>query len=62
VVNKTADQPLVKDKVITTDAPEPSESKRTGFMKGKIEVPDNFDRMGEEIIEELFGINTAPVK
>jgi hypothetical protein len=30
--------------------------KRLGFMKGEIEVPDDFDRMDEERIAELFGV------
>ena len=29
---------------------------RLGFMKGEIEVPDDFDRMDEERIATLFGV------
>jgi hypothetical protein len=30
------------------------EPKRLGFMRGEIEVPDDFDRMGEKRIAALF--------
>lgn len=29
--------------------------KRVGFMAGQIMVPDDFDRMGQEKIKQLFG-------
>lgn len=48
-----AGKPLVK--VVALDAPEPSQTKRLGFMAGQIEVPDDFDRMGQEEIEQMFG-------
>ena len=41
-------------KVIALNAPEPSQIKRFGFMAGQIQVPDDFDRMGEEEIVQLF--------
>jgi prevent-host-death family protein len=47
-----AGKPLVK--VVSLNAPEPSQMKRCGFMTGQIVVPDDFDRMGEVEIEELF--------
>jgi len=47
-----AGKPLVK--VSALDAP--VEPKRLGFLKGEIEVPDDFDRMGEQDIAALFGI------
>lgn len=46
-------KPLVK--VVAIDAPTPGETPRMGFMKGQISVPDDFDRMGQEEIEQLFG-------
>ena len=46
-----AGKPLVK--VTALDAP--ATRKRLGFLAGEIEVPDNFDRMGEAEIEVLFG-------
>jgi len=39
-----AGKPLVK--VIPLDAPAPLEIRRTGFLSG-VEVPDDFDSMGE---------------
>ena len=48
-----AGKPLVK--VMALDAPMPSATKRTGFMAGQFTVPDDFDCMGEEDIEAMFG-------
>ena len=48
-----AGTPMVK--VLRVDAPSESEASRLGFMRGEIEVPDDFDRMGQEEIEEMFG-------
>ena len=47
-----AGKPMVK--VIALNAPEPSQIKRFGFMAGQIQVPDDFDRMSEEGIVQLF--------
>lgn len=47
-----AGKPLVK--VTALDAP--ANPRRLGFMKGDIEVPDDFDRMGEGEIAALFGV------
>jgi prevent-host-death family protein len=46
-----AGKPLVK--VVALDAPK--RPRRLGFMAGEIEVPDDFDRMGEDEIAALFG-------
>jgi prevent-host-death family protein len=48
-------KPLVK--VVAVDAPKAGKSPRIGFMKGQISVPDDFDRMGQEEIEQLFGVD-----
>ncbi|HYC92319.1 MAG TPA: type II toxin-antitoxin system prevent-host-death family antitoxin [Thermoanaerobaculia bacterium] len=48
-----AGKPLVK--VAALDAP--AAPRRLGFLKGEIEVPDDFDRMGEREIAALFGIS-----
>jgi prevent-host-death family protein len=48
-----AGNPLVK--VVPVDAPSPRKVRRLGFMMGRIKVPDDFDRMGEEEIAALFG-------
>lgn len=49
-----AGKPLVK--VMALAAPEPSAMARRGFMAGQIAVPDDFDRMSQAKIEELFGV------
>lgn len=47
-----AGKPIVK--VVPLDTPAPDKTKRLGFMKGQLAVPDDFDRMGEEEINRLF--------
>jgi prevent-host-death family protein len=47
-----AGKPLVK--VVPLDAPVPGRKRRIGFMEGRIQVPDDFDRMGSKEIEQLF--------
>jgi len=42
-------------RVTAIDSPEQSQQKRIGFMAGQFTVPDNFDRMGEDEITEMFG-------
>lgn len=49
-----AGKPLVK--VVALDAP--AVPRRLGFMAGEIEVPDDFNRMGEDEIAALFGTGT----
>ena len=48
-----AGKPLVK--VVALKAP--TSPKRLGFMKGEIDVPDDFDRMGEAQVAEMFGLD-----
>lgn len=48
-----AGKPLVK--VVPLDAPGPGEMRRLGFMEGEFTVPEDFDRMGADEIERLFG-------
>jgi prevent-host-death family protein len=48
-----AGKPVVR--VTAVDAPEPPAIRRTGFLAGQIAVPDDFDTMGREEIEQLFG-------
>ena len=50
-----AGKPLVK--VVPIDQPAATQIKRLGFMTGQFSVPDDFDRMGEDEIEQLFGVN-----
>lgn len=48
-----AGNPMVT--VTAIPAPAPDRARRIGFMIGQIEVPDDFDRMGEAAVEALFG-------
>jgi prevent-host-death family protein len=48
-----AGKPLVK--VTPLDAPSAAQGKRVGFLAGQIEVPEDFDEMGREEIDRLFG-------
>ena len=48
-----AGKPLVK--VMALDTPEAGQRERLGFFSGQITVPDDFDRMGANEIEALFG-------
>ncbi|MBC7163207.1 type II toxin-antitoxin system Phd/YefM family antitoxin [Immundisolibacter sp.] len=48
-----AGKPLVK--VCRLDAADETPRQRLGFLAGQIEVPDDFDRMGEAHIAQLFG-------
>ncbi len=54
-----AGRPIAK--VVAVEAPEPAQAQRLGFLSGEIEVPDDFDRMGEAEIAESFGIDDDPV-
>ena len=47
-----AGKPIVK--VIALDTPESSQMKRFGFMAGQIKVPDDFNTMGADEIQNLF--------
>ena len=53
-----AGQPIAK--VISVDSPEPGQARRLGFLAGEIDVPDDFDRMGEAEIPETFGGDDDP--
>ena len=48
-----AGKPVVK--VIALGAPTGTQVRRLGFMAGQISVPDDFDQMGKEEIERIFG-------
>jgi prevent-host-death family protein len=47
-----AGKPLVK--VVPFDAPAPVAVGRLGFLAGSISVPDDFDSMGRNEIEDMF--------
>lgn len=45
-----AGKPLVR----VTRIEAPKEQKRTGFLVGQIQVPDDFDQMGSALIQSMF--------
>ncbi|SHE45168.1 prevent-host-death family protein [Modicisalibacter ilicicola DSM 19980] len=48
-----AGKPIAR--VTAIDSPEPGKERRLGFLEGQLAVPEDFDRMGEREISELFG-------
>lgn len=42
-------------KVVPLSTPDAGKAKRLGFMAGQLSVPADFDRMGSNEIENLFG-------
>ena len=42
-------------RVMAYDSPEQSQQKRICFMAGEFTVPEDFDRMGQDEIVEMFG-------
>ncbi|WP_110642248.1 type II toxin-antitoxin system prevent-host-death family antitoxin [Salinicola sp. CPA57] len=48
-----AGKPIAR--VMAIDSPDAGQQKRLGFMKGQFKVPEDFDRMGEEEIADMFG-------
>jgi prevent-host-death family protein len=48
-----AGKPMVK--VMPLGALEAGQVSRLGFMAGQIQVPEDFDRLGGEEIERMFG-------
>ena len=48
-----AGKPLVQ--VTAIPSAEAAPSRRIGFLAGQIQVPDDFDRMGEAEIAAMFG-------
>ena len=47
-----AGKPMVK--VVPLESQDAGTSNRIGFMAGEFSVPEDFDRMGSELIEGLF--------
>lgn len=43
-------------KVVPLDAPVAGAVSRIGFLDGQISVPDDFDIMGQDEIERMFGV------
>jgi prevent-host-death family protein len=51
-----AGKPMVK--VTALGAAAPKKPRRVGFLAGHLSVPDDFDSMGRDEIEALFGSTT----
>ncbi|RXT55864.1 prevent-host-death protein [Bosea sp. Tri-44] len=52
VVIAKAGKPMVK--LVPLDEAERRVAKRIGFMDGEIQVPDDFDTMGADVIIDMF--------
>lgn len=48
-----AGKPMAR--VMAIDSPASGQQKRIGFLAGQFQVPNDFDRMGQEEIIEMFG-------
>ena len=47
-----AGKPMVK--VVRMNAPTPIKNQRLGFLRNQLVIPDDFDRMGQSEITQLF--------
>lgn len=52
VIISKAGKPVAK--LVPLEQPEAKVRRRLGFMEGQIKVPDDFDRMMEDEIAEMF--------
>jgi hypothetical protein len=41
--------------MVSAYAPPPDPARRLGFLKGRLEIPEDFDSMGREEIQALMG-------
>lgn len=57
IIIAKAGKPIAR--VTRIEAPEPGQARRLGFLAGQIDVPDDFDRMGGEVISAMFGGDDA---
>ncbi|MCA1773472.1 MAG: type II toxin-antitoxin system prevent-host-death family antitoxin [Halomonas sp.] len=48
-----AGKPMAR--VTAIDSPASGQQKRLGFLAGQFSVPDDFDRMGQDEIADMFG-------
>jgi len=46
-----AGKPMV---TVSAYTPPPDPAKRVGFLKGRLQVPEDFDSMGQEEIQAMF--------
>jgi len=47
-----AGKPIAR--VTAIDSSDAAQQKRLGFMKGQFEIPENFDRMDQDEITDMF--------
>ncbi|TQE92661.1 MAG: type II toxin-antitoxin system Phd/YefM family antitoxin [Spiribacter salinus] len=52
VVIARAGKPIAR--IVRVDAPSPGSRRRIGFLKGQLEVPDDFDHIGADEIVAAF--------
>jgi antitoxin (DNA-binding transcriptional repressor) of toxin-antitoxin stability system len=52
VVIARAGKPIAR--IVRVDAPSPGPRRRIGFLKGQLEVPDDFDHIGADEIVAAF--------
>lgn len=51
----TASNSISRDELHDRQAPDAQRPKRLGFLKGRVQVPDDFNSVGSEKIDQLFG-------
>lgn len=56
IIIARASKPLVK--IVPLSASTENRMRRLGCLAGEISVPDDFDQMGREEIERLFGLGS----
>ena len=44
-------------RVVPVECPDVGEGRRLGFLEGEVDVPDDFDQMGDSEIGEAFGLD-----
>lgn len=49
-----AGKPLAR--VVSVESPDAAKMRRTGFLAGHCQIPDDFDRLAEDDIANLFGV------
>lgn len=57
VIIAKAGKPVAR--VVAIEATDEKSPRRTGFLVGHILVPDDFDRLGDAAIEQLFGFTST---
>lgn len=53
IIIAKAGKPMVR--VVAIDSPKTHEVQRMGFLRAQFSVPEDFDRLGEHEIADIFG-------